>query len=82
MMQFLLDEHGLNEFVTILVVELTYPIQYLDYKKDMSKAKRMVPDGVHDHITLHIAEKNTTKEMWEAIEKLYHDQYENRKMIL
>lgn len=45
-MQFLLDKHGLKEFVTTLVVELTYPIQFHEHKKDMAKATRMVLDGV------------------------------------
>lgn len=36
----------------------------------MAKAKRMALDGVQDHIVLHIAEKNTTKDVelrYEAI---------------
>ena len=45
-MLFLLDEHGLKEFMTIVLVEPTNPIQYLDYKKDMAKAKRMILDGL------------------------------------
>lgn len=73
MMQFLLDKHGMKEFVTTIVAEPTYPIQYLDYKKDMAKAKRIVLDEVRSHIVSHIVDKNTTKEMWETVVKLYQD---------
>lgn len=48
----------------------------------MDKMKRMVLDGVQDHMVLHIAEKETTKDMWDAIVKLYWDPLENHKIIL
>lgn len=66
-MLFLLDEHGLKELVTTVVAKLIDPIQYIDYKKDMAKAKRMVTDKVWDHIIPHISKNNTTKDMWEII---------------
>ena len=55
---------------------------YMQDKKDMTKAKRMILDGVHDHIISHIVEKNTAKDMWEVVLKLYQDPSENCKMIL
>lgn len=46
------------------------------------KTPRMVLDRVSDHIDPHIADKNTTKDMWDVIVKLYQDPSENHKMIL
>lgn len=43
------------------------------FKKEMAKTKRMVLDGIQDHIILHIEEKATTKDMWDVIVKLYQD---------
>ena len=45
-MLFLLDEHGLKEFMTTFEVVPANPIQFHDNRKDMAKAKRMVLDGV------------------------------------
>ena len=34
-------------------------------------AKRLIMDGIKDHIAPHIAEKKTTNEMWKALAALY-----------
>ena len=39
-------------------------------RKDM-KAKRIVLDGVKDHVVPHLSGKKTAREMWEALAKLY-----------
>ena len=39
-------------------------------KKDV-KARRILVDGVKDHIIPHLSSKKTTKDMWEALVKLY-----------
>ena len=33
----------------------------------MAKAKKLLFDGVKDHIVSHIASKDTAREMWEAL---------------
>ena len=48
----------------------------------MAKAKRMILNGVGDHIVPHISGKNISKEMWDVIEKLFQDPFENWKMFL
>ena len=42
----------------------------------------MILDGVLDHIASHVATLSTTKEMWDAVGKLYENPLENRKIIL
>jgi hypothetical protein len=39
-------------------------------------------DGVRDHLIPHLVEKQTTKEMWDALKNLYEAKNENRKMAL
>ena len=41
------------------------------YEDAEAKAKCMILDGVKDHVIPHIAEENTTKEMWETLNTLY-----------
>lgn len=45
-MQFLLNEHGLKEFLTNVMAEPIYAQQMATFKKEMDKTKRMVSDGV------------------------------------
>jgi hypothetical protein len=47
-----------------------------------AKAQRILLDGVKDHLIPHLAEKKTTKEMWDALTKLYQSDNQNRKMAL
>ena len=48
----------------------------------MAKAKRMILDGVKDHVVCHVASKGTTKEMWDALAMLYQGSSEQQKMYL
>lgn len=59
---------------------LTDPLKA--YKKDMAKAKRLILDGVRDHIVSHIVGKGTTKEMWDALATLYQGSSKQRNMFL
>jgi len=43
----------------------------------MAKAKRMILDGVRDHIVSHLAGKNISKEMWDAVATLFQNPSEN-----
>jgi len=52
------------------------------YKETMAKAKCIILDGVKDHVVPHIAEKETTKEMWDTLKTLYQHTSMQRKMLL
>ena len=41
------------------------------WKKLDSKAMLVILDGVKDHTVPHLSRKNTTLEMWKALERLY-----------
>lgn len=47
----------------------------------MARAKCIILDGVKDHVVQHIA-KETTKEMWDALKKLYQHTSVQKKMLL
>jgi len=48
----------------------------------MARAKCIILDRVKDHVVPHIAEKETTFEMWEALKKLYQHTSVQRRMML
>ena len=48
----------------------------------MAKAKRLILDGVRDHVVCHIAVKETAKEVWDALATLYQGSFEQQKMYL
>jgi hypothetical protein len=46
------------------------------------KARRIIIDGVKDHIIPHLSRKKTAKDMWKALTKLYQSNNLSRKMLL
>lgn len=68
---FLLDEFGLQEFVEKGVAEPSDPNELRLFQRQMAKGKRMILDGHRDHIVPHVASKDTVKDMWDALVKLY-----------
>ena len=59
----LLEEHGPKTYATTTVVVPTDAKQAEAYQKIDAKAKRIVMDGVKDHIVSLIAESDTCKKM-------------------
>eukprot|EP00253_Pinus_taeda_P034531 PITA_34531 len=81
-MMFLLDGFGLKDYAKKGVAEPSDLDKLRLFQRQVAKTKRMILDGLRDHVVLHVASKETTKEMWDALVMLYQDLSENRKMIL
>lgn len=79
---FLLDEFGLKDYAEKGAAEPSDPDELWLFQRQKAKTKRMILDGLRDHIVPHVVGKDTTKEMWDALVKLYQDPSENREMIL
>ncbi|MCY6488073.1 hypothetical protein, partial [Actinobacillus pleuropneumoniae] len=67
----LLDEYDLKAYIDNVVAIPTDADQMKTYKKEMAKAKRLILDGVRDHVVSHIADKDTARQRWEALATLY-----------
>jgi hypothetical protein len=52
------------------------------HNKKEIKSKRVLLDSMQDHLIPHPTEKNTTKEMCDALISLFHKKNMNRKMAL
>jgi hypothetical protein len=82
-MSAILRENKIWSFVsTIVVVPSANPIALDLHEVEEAKAQRLILDGVKNHLIPHLAEKKTTKEMWDALKNLYETENENRKMAL
>jgi len=79
---FLLKENCLKEYATSVVAISADPIHLTTHKKEDAKARRIILEGVKDHIVPHITDLDTMKKMWDAILNLYHNATMNRKLIL
>lgn len=68
----ILDKHRFKDYALKIVVVPVDPDANEKYEEAMVKAKCMILDGVKDHVIIpHIAEKSTTREMWETLTTLY-----------
>jgi hypothetical protein len=56
---------------TVVPVPIHNPIALDLHEVKEARAHRILLDGVKDHLIPHLAEKKTTKEMWDALTKLY-----------
>ena len=52
------------------------------YKKDMIRAKRIIADSIKDHLIPQVSSKDTPKEMFDALSRMYEGRNINRKMNL
>lgn len=66
-----LDRHRIKDFALKVVAIPIDPAENEKYEDAMARAKCMILDRVKDHVIPHIAEKNTTKEMWDTLTTLY-----------
>ena len=53
-----------------------------EHKKKDVKTRKIVLDGVKDHVVSHLSRKKTAGEMWEVPTKLYQSDKHKRKMVL
>jgi len=60
----------------------TTPDELAAYKKLNAKAKRLIMEGIKDHVIPHVRGKTSAYEMWEALTKLYQSSNQRRKIVL
>ena len=66
-----LDKNHVKHFALKTIAVPVDPADNDRYEEAMARAKSIILDKVKDHIVQHIAEKNTTRQMWEVLTKLY-----------
>jgi hypothetical protein len=78
----ILEENDLAKFIKEDVPKPEENAAKEKYKKDMIKAKRMIADSIKDHLIPHVSSKNTPKDMFDALTRMYEGKNINRKMNL
>jgi hypothetical protein len=63
-----LKENKIYNYVgSVVAAPVADPVSLDLHEVKEAKAQRIILDGVKDHLIPHLAEKNTTKEMWEHL---------------
>jgi hypothetical protein len=75
-------ENDLAKFIKEEVEEPEDAIEKVKDQKDSIWAQRIIVDSIKDHLILYVSSKKTTKEMFDALSKLYEGKNINRKMNL
>jgi hypothetical protein len=78
----ILEENDLAKFIKENVPEPEENAAKEKYKKDMIKAKRIIADSIKDHLIPQVSSKNTPKDMFDALTRMYEGRNINRKMNL
>ena len=78
----ILEENELARFVKEEVSEPDDAAGKAKHQKDTIRAKRIIVDSIKDHLIPYVSSKNTLKEMFDALTKLYEGKNINRKMNL
>jgi len=77
-----LKENKIWRFVDFVVTLPLDPVSRDIHDVLEARAQRIILDGVKDCLIPHLAEKKTTKDMWNTLLNLYEAKNENRKMTL
>jgi hypothetical protein len=78
----ILEENGLAKFIKENALEPEEDEAKEKYKKDMITAKRIIADSIKDHLIPQVSSKNTSKDMFDALTRMYEGRNINRKMNL
>ena len=83
-MEAVLDNNGLLYYVKTYIPKpgLVDAQNLAQWKKDIAKARRIIPEGVRDHIVSNIHGKETPLAMWKALTELFENNTNHRKWAL
>jgi hypothetical protein len=57
-------------------------VEKAKHQKDTIRAQRIIANSIKDHLIPYVSSKNTLKEMFDALSRLYEGKNINRKMNL
>jgi hypothetical protein len=78
----ILVENDLSRFIKEYVKEPEYAVEKAKHQKDLIRAQRIIADSIKDHLILYVSSKETPKEMFDALSKLYEGKNINQKINL
>ena len=83
-MEVVMEDNGLKEFIDNHIQKLTtIDAQNLaDWNKCVARARRIILEGVRDHIVLKLHGKDTPFSMWKSLSELFGNINEAKKLEL
>jgi hypothetical protein len=78
----ILAENDLSRFIKEEVKEPEDVVEKAKHQKDSIRAQRIIADSIKDHLIPYVSSKETPKEMFDSLIKLYEGKNINRKMNL
>ena len=83
-MEAVLDDNRFQEYVNTKIPKprSTNAQNLAQWKKDVAKVRRIILEGVRDHIVLNIHDKETPFSMWKALIELFKNSRDHRKLAL
>jgi hypothetical protein len=78
----ILEDNHLAKFIKENVPEPKEDEAKDKHKKDMIRAKRIIADSIKDHLIPQVSSKNTPKDMFDALTRMYEGKNINQKMNL
>ena len=81
-MEAVLEDNGLKDFIYQEVPKPTDATQLVEWKKCVARARRILLEGVRDHIVSSLHGKETPFSMWKTLKYLYQNNNDQRKLAL
>jgi hypothetical protein len=83
-MEVVLEDNGLKDFIDIDVPNpvATDTANLEAWKKKVAKARRILLEGVQDHIVSSLHGKTTPHAMWKVLTDLFQNNNDHRKLVL
>ena len=81
-MEAVLEDNSLKDFIDQEVPNPTDATQLEEWKKCVARARRILLEGVRDHIVLSLHGKETLFSMWKTLKDLYQKSSDQRKLVL
>ena len=81
-MEAVLDDNGLKEFIETEIPKSTDAAQVEAWQKKMVKCRRILLEGVKDHIVSSLHGKASPYLMWKALTDLFQSKSDQRKLAL
>ena len=81
-MEVVLEDNGLKEFIDPEVPKPTDATQVEAWQKKTAKCRRILLEGVKDHIVSSLHGKTSPYLMWKALTDLFQSKSDQRKLVL
>jgi len=81
-MEVVLEDNGLKDFIDKEVPKSTNVTQLVKWMKCVARARRIILEGVRDHIISSLHGNETLFAMWKTLKYLYQNSNDQRKLAL